>query len=39
LLDSARVRALGWRPRVDLREGLRRAYAVAPWRHAPVTLA
>jgi len=37
LLDSARVRALGWRPRVDLREGLRRAYAVAPWRHAPVT--
>ena len=33
----AELRALGWRLRVDLREGLRRAYAVAPWRHAPVT--
>ena len=33
LLDSTRIRSLGWRPTVDLREGLRRAYETAPWRH------
>jgi GDP-L-fucose synthase len=33
LLDSTRIRSLGWRPTVDLREGLRRAYESAPWRH------
>ncbi|MBB4266804.1 GDP-L-fucose synthase family protein [Roseospira visakhapatnamensis] len=27
LLDSTRLRALGWRPRVSLREGLERTYA------------
>ncbi|MBX3606912.1 MAG: GDP-L-fucose synthase [Piscinibacter sp.] len=32
LLDSARVRALGWRPTVSLRDGLQRAYECAPWR-------
>jgi GDP-L-fucose synthase len=32
LLDSTRIRALGWRPTVALREGLRRAYECAPWR-------
>jgi GDP-L-fucose synthase len=37
LLDSTRIRSLGWRPTVDLREGLRRAYDAAPWRHAAAT--
>ena len=37
LLDSTRIRTLGWRPTVDLREGLRRAYDAAPWRHDAVT--
>jgi len=32
LLDSSRVNALGWAPTVGLNEGLRRTYAVAPWR-------
>lgn len=32
LLDSTRIRALGWRPSVGLREGLQRAYECAPWR-------
>jgi GDP-L-fucose synthase len=32
LLDSARIQALGWKPAVGLREGLRRAYDSAPWR-------
>lgn len=32
LLDSSRIRALGWRPSVGLREGLQRAYECAPWR-------
>jgi GDP-L-fucose synthase len=32
LLDSTRIRALGWRPTVALREGLQRAYEAAPWR-------
>lgn len=27
LMDSSRIRALGWAPRVDLEEGVRRAYA------------
>ena len=27
LMDSRRLRDLGWQPRVDLREGLKRAYA------------
>jgi GDP-L-fucose synthase len=39
LLDSTRIRSLGWRPTVDLREGLRRAYDTAPWRHEAVTAA
>lgn len=34
LLDSTRMRALGWQPSVGLRDGLRRTYAVAPWRGA-----
>jgi len=37
LLDSTRIRSLGWRPTIDLREGLRRAYDAAPWRHEAVT--
>ena len=32
LLDSTRIRALGWTPTVGLLEGLQRAYAAAPWR-------
>ncbi|HNW64422.1 MAG TPA: GDP-L-fucose synthase [Piscinibacter sp.] len=32
LLDSSRISALGWLPKVPLPEGLRRAYAAAPWR-------
>jgi GDP-L-fucose synthase len=36
LLDSTRIRTLGWRPTVDLREGLRRAYDAAPWRNDAV---
>ena len=32
LLDSSRITALGWRPSVSLAEGLKRAYAAAPWR-------
>lgn len=32
LLDSSRLLAMGWSPTVPLREGLRRAYEVAPWR-------
>jgi GDP-L-fucose synthase len=36
LLDSTRIRALGWQPTVDLRDGLRRAYEAAPWRSAAV---
>lgn len=32
LLDSSRLLATGWRPTVTLRDGLRRAYEVAPWR-------
>ncbi len=32
LLDSSRLLAMGWTPTVPLREGLRRAYAAAPWR-------
>jgi len=39
LLDSTRIRSLGWRPTVDLREGLRRAYDAAPWRHQAATTA
>ncbi|MDL2336326.1 MAG: GDP-L-fucose synthase [Pseudomonadota bacterium] len=31
LLDSSRIGALGWRPTVALAEGIRRAYAVAPF--------
>jgi len=31
LLDSARIRELGWQPGVGLGDGLRRAYAAAPW--------
>lgn len=27
LMDSSRIRALGWKPRVELKEGLRAAYA------------
>ena len=38
LLDSTRIRTLGWRPTVDLREGLRHAYEVAPWRSDAVTM-
>jgi GDP-L-fucose synthase len=26
LLDSGKIRAMGWRPRVSLRDGLKRAY-------------
>lgn len=37
LLDSTRMRALGWQPSVGLRDGLHRAYAVAPWRGATAT--
>ena len=37
LLDSTRIRSIGWRPTVDLREGLRRAYDAAPWRHQTAT--
>ena len=37
LLDSTRIRALGWHPTVDLREGLRRMYAAAPWRSQAIT--
>ncbi len=37
LLDSTRIRALGWHPTVDLREGLRRMYAAAPWRSRAIT--
>jgi GDP-L-fucose synthase len=37
LLDSTRIRSLGWRPTVDLREGLRRAYDAAPWRQQTAT--
>lgn len=32
LLDSTRIQALGWKPAVGLRDGLRRAYDSAPWR-------
>jgi GDP-L-fucose synthase len=32
LLDSSAMRALGWRPSVNLRDGLRAAYASAPFR-------
>ncbi len=32
LLDSSRLLAMGWSPTVMLRDGLRRAYAAAPWR-------
>jgi GDP-L-fucose synthase len=32
LLDSSRITALGWRPSVNLAEGLKRAYESAPWR-------
>jgi GDP-L-fucose synthase len=38
LLDSSRMRALGWAPTVTLRDGLRHAYADAPWREAAATL-
>jgi GDP-L-fucose synthase len=27
LMDSSRIRSLGWTPKVDLTEGVRRAYA------------
>jgi GDP-L-fucose synthase len=39
LLDSTRIRSLGWRPTVDLHDGLRRAYDAAPWRSAAMTTA
>jgi GDP-L-fucose synthase len=34
LLDSSRMRALGWQPTVELHEGLQRAYEAAPWRQS-----
>ncbi|MBE7417780.1 MAG: GDP-L-fucose synthase [Ideonella sp.] len=34
LLDSTRIRAFGWQPTIGLRDGLRRAYAAAPWQHS-----
>jgi GDP-L-fucose synthase len=33
LLDVSRMFALGWRPRVPLRDGIARAYDSAPFRH------
>ena len=35
LMDSSRLRALGWRPTVELREGIARAYEDFLRRHAP----
>lgn len=32
LLDSSRIRAQGWRPKISLREGLKLAYESAPFR-------
>ncbi|MFP4360187.1 MAG: GDP-L-fucose synthase family protein [Alphaproteobacteria bacterium] len=32
LLDVGRLRALGWRPRIGLREGIAAVYATAPFR-------
>jgi GDP-L-fucose synthase len=32
LLDVSRLAALGWRARTPLREGIRMAYAAAPFR-------
>lgn len=39
LLDSTRIQALGWRPTLELRDGLRQTYAAAPWRHAAAAAA
>jgi len=32
LMDSSRLKALGWEPSIPLEEGLRRVYAEAPFR-------
>ncbi len=37
LLDVSRLAALGWRARTPLRDGIRRAFDAAPFRHPPVT--
>jgi GDP-L-fucose synthase len=34
LLDTSRLRALGWRPGIALREGIAQVYASEPFRHA-----
>ncbi len=34
LLDVSRINALGWRARIDLEDGIRRAYADAPFRNS-----
>lgn len=35
LVDSSRLRALGWSPRITLEEGIRQTYAEAPFRPQP----
>lgn len=37
LLDSSRIRATGWRPRVELRDGIRRTYDWFLTNSAPLT--
>ena len=37
LLDVSRLEALGWKARTDLRTGIERAYAQAPFRHDAAT--
>jgi GDP-L-fucose synthase len=32
LLDSSRIAALGWQPKIRLLDGLRRTYSGAPFR-------
>ena len=39
LLDVSRLAALGWRASTELRTGIERAYATAPFRSSPVTAA